>query len=178
MKVDSFGADFSEHQEVVHAHAAIALSLGGYRLSLHSGSDKFTLYPLLHEQTRGSRHVKTAGTSYLVALEVVARNDPFFFREIMTLSLSAFAAAKKSYHISADPSRIPKLDDILDDDLAALVEKHDSRQVLHVGYGAVLDEFGDRLKEFLALHEQEHYASLARHLGRHLQGLEVADEQV
>jgi len=34
----------------------------------------------------------------------------------------------------------------------------------------------ERSKAFmLASHEQEHYAGLARHLGRHLQGLEVND---
>jgi len=168
--------DLDQFKLELHAHAAIARSLGGYRLSLHSGSDKFTLYPLLHAQTHGCWHVKTAGTSYLVALDVVARNDPSFFREIMRLSLSAFDAAKQSYHISADPSRIPQLDTVSDDALASLVERHDSRQVLHVGFGSVLSEYGDRLKEFLVLHEQEHYAGLARHLGRHLQGLEVNDE--
>ena len=170
--------DRDQFKRELHAHAAIARFLGGYRLSLHSGSDKFTLYPLLHEQTHGCWHVKTAGTSYLVALEVVARNDPSFFREIMQLSLSAFDAAKKSYHISADPARIPQIDSVSDDELASLVEEHDSRQVLHVGYGAVLGQFGDKLKGFLASHEQEHYAGLARHLGRHLRGLEVADERV
>ena len=168
--------DLDQFKQELRAHAAIARFLGGYRLSLHSGSDKFTLYPLVHEQTHGSWHVKTAGTSYLVALEVVAKNDPIFFREIVELSLSVFGAAKKSYQISADPSRIPLLDTIPDDELAGLVGKHDSRQVLHVGYGAVLDRFGTRLKELLASHEQEHYAGLAQHLGRHLQGLEVNDE--
>ena len=168
--------DLDQFKRELHAHAAIARSLGGYRLSLHSGSDKFTLYPLIHAQTRGCWHVKTAGTSYLVALEVMARNDPSFFREIMQLSLSAFAAAKQSYHISADPARIPQLDTVSDDQLESLVGVHDSRQVLHVGFGSVLSTYGDRLKEFLALHEEEHYASLARHLGRHLQRLEVANE--
>jgi len=168
--------NLDQFKQELRAHAAIARFLGGYRLSLHSGSDKFTLYPLVHEQTHGSWHVKTAGTSYLVALEVVAKNDPIFFREIVELSLSVFGAAKKSYHISADPSRISLLDTIPDDELAGLVGKRDSRQVLHVGYGAVLDRFGTRLKELLASHEQEHYAGLAQHLGRHLQGLEVNDE--
>ncbi len=170
--------DIDQFKEELHAHAAIARSFGSYRLSLHSGSDKFTLYPLIHQATRGKWHVKTAGTSYLVALEVVARDDPSFFREIMDLSLSVFDAAKKSYYISADPVRIPAIDTVPDDELATLVEKHDSRQVLHVGYGSVLDQFGNRLKRFLASHEEEHYAGLARHLGRHLLGLEVKDEQV
>jgi len=89
---------------------------------------------------------------------------------------SAFSAAKQSYHISADPARIPQLDTVSDDQLESLVGVHDSRQVLHVGFGSVLSTYGDRLKEFLALHEEEHYAGLARHLGRHLQGLEVNDE--
>ncbi len=170
--------DLDQFKRELHAHAAIARDMGSYRLSLHSGSDKFTLYPLLHEQTHGRWHVKTAGTSYLVALEVVARDDPSFFREIVQLSLSAFAADKQSYHISADPARIPQLDTVSDDEFAQLVAKHDSRQVLHVGFGSVLSQFGDRLKEFLASHEQEHYAGLARHLGRHLQGLEVNNERV
>lgn len=165
--------DIDQFKRELHAHASIAGSLGGYRLSLHSGSDKFTLYPLILQETHGKWHVKTAGTSYLVALEVVARYDPPFFREIMELSLSAFASAKQSYHISAVPERIPQLESVSDDGLVALVEEHDSRQVLHVGYGAVLDSFGNKLREFLASHEQEHYAGLARHLGRHLQGLEV-----
>lgn len=168
--------DLDQFKRELHAHASIASSLGGYRLSLHSGSDKFTLYPLIHQETHGKWHVKTAGTSYLVALEVVARHDSPFFREIMELSLSVFASAKQSYHISAVLERIPQLESVSGEELVALVEKHDSRQVLHVGYGAVLDRFGDRLKEFLASHEQEHYTGLARHLGRHLQGLEVQDE--
>ena len=170
--------DVDQFKRELYAHAAIARSLGSYRISLHSGSDKFTLYPLLHTQTHGCWHVKTAGTSYLVALEVIARNDPSFFREIMQLSLSAFASDKQSYHISADPARIPPLDTVSDDDLAQLVAKHDSRQLLHVGFGSVLSELGDELNEILASHEQEHYASLARHLARHLQKLEVNNERV
>lgn len=116
--------------------------------------------------------------NYPATLGVVARNDPPFFREIMNLSLSAFATAKETYHISADPSRIPRIESVSDKDLAELVERHDSRQVLHVGYGDVLDRFGDKLKGLLASHEQEHYAGLASHLGRHLQGLEVSNERV
>jgi rubrerythrin len=170
--------DLDQFKQELHAHAAIARDMGSYRLSLHSGSDKFTLYPLLHAQTHGCWHVKTAGTSYLVALDVVARNDPSFFREIMQLSLSAFAADKQSYHISADPARISPLDTVSDDNLAQLVAKHDSRQVLHVGFGSVLSQLGDRLNVFLASYEQEHYAGLAHHLGRHLQGLEVSNERI
>lgn len=40
----------------------------GLKLSVHSGSDKFTLYPIIHrvlEDTQAGIHVKTAGTTWL-----------------------------------------------------------------------------------------------------------------
>ena len=49
-------------------HAAIAEMLGPYKLSLHSGSDKLSMYPAFARATKGRFHVKTAGTSYLEAL--------------------------------------------------------------------------------------------------------------
>ncbi len=48
-------------------HAAIAEALGPYKLSLHSGSDKVSMYGSLARATSGRFHVKTAGTSYLEA---------------------------------------------------------------------------------------------------------------
>src|SRR5690606_1428579 len=52
-------------------HAAIARQLGPYKLSLHSGSDKFSAYPIAAAAADGLVHLKTAGTSYLEALRVV-----------------------------------------------------------------------------------------------------------
>ena len=46
--------------------------LGPYKLSVHSGSDKFSAYPAIAEATGGVLHLKTAGTSYLEALRAVA----------------------------------------------------------------------------------------------------------
>ena len=44
-------------------------------LSVHPGSDKLSMYPILARATQGMFHVKTAGTSYLEALRVVGRHD-------------------------------------------------------------------------------------------------------
>ena len=62
---DAFAADFA-------GHAAIARALGPYKLSLHSGSDKFSIYGIAAELARGLVHLKTAGTSYLEALRATA----------------------------------------------------------------------------------------------------------
>lgn len=164
--------DLEQFKTDLTAHAAIARSVGGYRLSLHSGSDKFSLYALMAEATEGYCHVKTAGTSYLVVLDVLSRKDPELFREIAGFSLAAFAEDKATYHISADVSRIPALESVSDAELPDLVETHDSRQVLHVAYGSVLNSpLGERLVNAIVRLEDEHLDALAAHLGRHIQGL-------
>lgn len=170
--------DFDRFSSDLDQHATIAESVGGYRLSLHSGSDKFSLYPLFAGSTNGRCHVKTAGTSYLVALEVVARCRPELFRKIAIHSMAAFAEDKATYHISADPARIPPVERLANADLGELIAAHDSRQVLHVAYGSILQsEYYDEFRQVLSEHECDHLDALARHLGRHVEGLEVkADE--
>ncbi|GFP33981.1 tagaturonate epimerase, partial [Candidatus Hakubella thermalkaliphila] len=37
----------------------------GFRISIHSGSDKFSLYPIISRVTKNNFHLKTAGTHYL-----------------------------------------------------------------------------------------------------------------
>ena len=157
--IDGLDRDFQ-----IHAH--IARALGPYKLSLHSGSDKYSTYPLIAEATQGLVHLKTAGTSWAEALRVIARNDPDLMREVLALALESFEANRKSYHLSCDPTRIPT--DPTDDDVAELMDRTDSRQVLHVGYGAILAEFGPRLYQVWNDHEEEHYRILADHFTKHL----------
>lgn len=159
----------------LHKHALIARSVGGYRLSLHSGSDKFSLYPAIARETRGALHVKTAGTSYLVALDGIARWDPPLFREIAAESLAAFSRDCATYHLSADPARIPAIETLPDEALPDLVSVHDSRQVLHVAYGSILrGGLAHRVRACLFGREAEYHAALVQHFNRHLAGLEVS----
>jgi hypothetical protein len=147
-------------------HAEISRALGPYKLSLHSGSDKFSIYPLFAEATRGVSHLKTAGTSWIEALRVVARHEFDLLREILRLSLESFEENRHSYHLSCDPGKIPanpsnaQLDD--------LVTAVDSRQVMHVAYGAVLEKFGREIKQALDDHEEELYEIMHQHFVKHL----------
>jgi hypothetical protein len=59
--VDYLG-DVPPFEKDLAIHAAIAREFGPYKLSLHSGSDKFSIYPAAMRQTRGLVHLKTAGT--------------------------------------------------------------------------------------------------------------------
>jgi len=158
--------DIDELQRDFEVHAALARALGPYKLSLHSGSDKYSTYPLIAEATQGVVHLKTAGTSWAEALRVIANNDPDLMREVLTLALDSFEANRKSYHLSCDPTKIPA--DPTDDQVAQLMDRVDSRQVLHVGYGAILEEFKPRLYQVWNDNEDEHYGIIADHFVKHL----------
>ena len=73
----------------MRVHAEIAERLGPYKLSLHSGSDKISMYGIFARVSRGTFYVTTAGISYLEALRVAARNDPSLFREIIEFAPNA-----------------------------------------------------------------------------------------
>jgi len=158
--------DLDQLQRDFEIHAEIARALGPYKLSLHSGSDKYSTYPLIAEATKGIVHLKTAGTSWAEALRVIAHNDPDLMREVLALALDSFEANRKSYHLSCDPTKIPT--DPTDDQVAQLMDRVDSRQVLHVGYGAILEDFGPRMYQVWNDNEEEHYRIIADHFVKHL----------
>ncbi len=152
----------------LHGHARVAEALGGYKLSLHSGSDKFAVYPIAAQATAGRVHLKTAGTSYLEALRVAGTVAPDLLREIVTLGLERFAQDVASYHISGHPGGMPDPAALPDGALVALVEQRDARQVLHVTFGSALRRFGTRLRDLLGRHDGAYRDALRRHFERHL----------
>jgi hypothetical protein len=170
--LDDLEADFA-------AHAAIARQLGPYKLSLHSGSDKFSVYPIAARQTRGLVHLKTAGTSYLEALRTVAGLDTGFFREIYVFARERYETDRASYHVSARLDRAPTPDQVPESGLVSLLEDFDAREILHVTFGSVLTErsedegfrFRDRLLGLLAAHPEVYADNLETHFVRHLRPL-------
>jgi len=173
--VDYMG-DLEEFRRAVRTHTAIAEKFGPYRISLHSGSDKWSLYSIFAKETHGVWHVKTAGTSYLVALRVLAHVSPALFREIFLLACERFPLDCQSYHVSADPRSLPKPSELNDADLLKLFENPAARQILHVTYGSVLQKLGDDVKRELLGHEENYYQALAEHFEKHLKALGVKED--
>ena len=87
-----FEREFEEDLQVL-AWAAKELDLpGNLKLSIHSGSDKFSIYPIMGRLVRkydAGLHVKTAGTTWLEEIIGLALADP-----------EALALAKKIYRIA------------------------------------------------------------------------------
>lgn len=157
-------------------HLAITKYFGNYKISLHSGSDKFSVYKVIGEIKEGFIHVKTAGTSYLEALKVAAIKNPKLFREILDFSAGLFESEKKSYHVSAQATKLKPAKNYSDQELVELFDDDNCRQVLHVTFGRILTDksksgefiFKDRLIECLKKNEEVHYEIIIKHFKKHL----------
>jgi hypothetical protein len=181
-----YKGNLTELEASMRVHAEIARRLGPYKISLHSGSDKLSLYPVLARTSGGQFHVKTAGTSYLEALRVAARYDETLFKEIVEFSRTRFDEDKASYHVTAVVSEIPGPDEVNDplvlerlylqqweDVPAGRGFTQPGRQILHCTFGSVITDprLGRRLLQLLQAHPVEHCEILRQHFVRHLQPL-------
>jgi hypothetical protein len=172
--VDYIG-DVCAFKDNVAVHAAIAQQFGPYKLSLHSGSDKFSIYSVFMEETRGLAHLKTAGTSYLEALQTIAMLNTDLIKEIYSFSLEHFEADRLSYHTSAQINRAPKVG--VTKDWIGLIEQFDAREILHVTFGSVLTDkthdgkrrFYDDIMATLQANREVYFDNLENHFKRHLQ---------
>jgi hypothetical protein len=89
--IDYIG-DIAQFERELASHAAIAVHFE-YKLSIHSGSDKFSVFPLIGQYTNGLFHIKTAGTNWLEAVRVVAKVNPSLYRRMHQYALEHFAEA-------------------------------------------------------------------------------------
>jgi hypothetical protein len=174
--IDYIG-DIQDFERQLVRHCAVLRHFGIYKLSLHTGSDKFSLYPSLAQHAGRLLHIKTAGTSYLEALRVVALMDPRLFRRILEAARKRFETDRKSYPLEARLGNVPRGDALTDGSLPTLLETLDSRQVLHVTFGSILTEFGAELADILSRHEAEYHAVLVKHFAHHISLLARGDHE-
>jgi len=172
--IDYIG-DLAQFEKELALHAAIADHFG-YKLSIHSGSDKFIVFPIIGKYTKGRFHVKTAGTNWLEAVRTVAKVNPGLYRRMHQYALEHFEEAKAYYHVTTDLSMIKPLDEVDDASLPDYMNENNARQLIHITYGLLLqakDEegrplFKDEFYKTLIDQEEAYEQSLASHIGRHL----------
>ena len=162
-----FEREFNEDICVV-AHAVREYGLpANLKLSVHSGSDKFSIYPAIHRAMRrhdAGVHLKTAGTTWLEELIGLAEHGAdglALAREVYT---EAFAhreelCAPYASVVAIDPAMLPDpavVNGWTGEQYAAAL-RHDQtnsaynlhlRQLLHVGY-KVAAKMGARYTDML-----------------------------
>jgi len=184
-KAVDYRGNLEDFRKQFYEHVLIAKDTGKYKISIHSGSDKFSAFPPMGELTEGGLHVKTAGTSWLEAVRLIASVSPSLYREMHQWALFKFTEASKLYHVSTDLGRIPKLEELKDTDLPALLDEEDSRQLLHITYGYLLNArdghgrylFRNKFYQILSDHEEDYWSLLERHIGKHLSLLGVEQRE-
>ena len=176
--IDYIG-NIAQFETELDVHAAIAKHFG-YKLSIHSGSDKFSVFGIIGRGTLGKYHVKTAGTSWLEAVRLIAAKDPGLYRKLHKYAIKSFPEALKLYAVTTDLTKIPDVDTLSDDELADLFEQNDARQLIHITYGQILTDkdedgknlFNDELRKIWHEHADALAEMLKQHIGRHLETLE------
>ena len=176
-----YRGDFKKFEQQLTEHVAVAKFCGPYKISIHSGSDKFSIYPIIGRVCGELLHLKTAGTSYLEALRVVARTAPEVFADICEFSRGRFDADRKSYHISTTQNEIDALPPFSRGAAgeALYLDERVGRQLLHVTFGSVLTQgadakgrrFKEAILEALQKNPDVHLEFLEKHFDKHLSGL-------
>lgn len=175
-----YKGDLVRFEKLLQVHVAISKFAGPYKISIHSGSDKFSAYPIIGRVCRDLLHVKTAGTSYLEALRVVARTAPALFAEIAAYCRGRFETDRASYHISTTLEQVHSLPSFQGrSEEAVYLDEVVGRQLLHVTFGSVLTQgraasgrtFKEGILEVLHAQADLHAEFLEGHFVKHLSQL-------
>ncbi|MGL2216014.1 tagaturonate epimerase family protein [Oenococcus oeni] len=170
-------------------HEAIAEKFG-YRLSIHSGSDKLSVYEIIGRISKAHGwHVKIAGTNWLEALKVVGKVDPQFLTDIYKFAYENLDDVKDFYVFNAQTDgKAPKPENVNVDNVSNVLKDDDGRQVLHTMYGSILNlkhsfkyVYRDKFFEILKENQDVYDKFLNIHLAEHvdlLQGLAKSKDEV
>ncbi|MCM8824556.1 MAG: tagaturonate epimerase family protein [Candidatus Omnitrophica bacterium] len=168
--VDYIG-DIEKFSRDLMVHNDIRNYFGPYKISLHSGSDKFSIYRKFKDIVGDFFHVKTSGTSWIEAMKTIAVGDRNLFVDCMDVAMKNFVKNAASYEISADISKI-NMEEIKQKDIQNIFSDKNIRQVIHISYGSIIGSENPQLKNrFFSTIERsfELYTQFVEeHLGCHI----------
>ena len=193
--VDYVGDVAQFEREMALDVAAIAYAVRQYglpenlKLSIHSGSDKFSIYPAIHatmKRFNAGVHLKTAGTTWLEELIGLAEAGGDGLALTKEIYSEAFAhrddlCAPYATVIDIDPATLPSPDEVrawsseqytsaLRHVPGAAVYNRSFRQLLHVGF-KIAAKMGWRYLDLLELNNE---AVIAKNVTENLYGRHIA----
>jgi hypothetical protein len=170
--VSQFAKEFNQDVAVIDFAVKKFGLPNNLKLSVHSGSDKFSIYAAINKALKrfdAGVHIKTAGTTWLeelIGLAEAGGDGLEIAKEIYRESLTKFDELCGPYAtvIDIDKSKLPSPDEIekWDGQMFANALRHDQtcgsynpdlRQLLHVGY-KIAAQIGDRYLDALQAYEE------------------------
>ncbi len=156
--VEKFEKEFNDDLAVIRFAVKEFTLPDNLKLSIHSGSDKFSIYEPINRAIKkydAGLHIKTAGTTWLeelIGLAEAGGSGLDIAREVYSRSLAKFDELCAPYAtvIDIDQSALPTVDEVNSWDGATYAStlRHDQscslynpnfRQLLHVGYKVAAD---------------------------------------
>ncbi len=169
--VKQFAREFEQDLAVIRLAVREFGLPAGLKLSVHSGSDKFSIYAPIREALRkfdAGLHLKTAGTTWLeelIGLTLAGSDGLAIAQDVYAQALARREELCGPYGtvIDIDPTKLPAPEAVRQWDGArfAATLRHDPscrgynrsfRQLLHVAY-KIAAEMGPRFTDALAKHE-------------------------
>lgn len=186
--VDRFALEFERHLAVIDFAIEEFGLPDNLKISIHSGSDKFSIYPSINQAIKkrdGGLHLKTAGTTWLeelIGLAIAGGDGLEIANEIYREALDRFDELCEPYSavLAIHKKRLPSPEtvegwngrefaDSLRHDPACEMYNPAFRQMLHVGY-KLAAEMGDRYLNSLNEYEDVIGESVTENLfERHIQ---------
>lgn len=165
--LDQFRAEFEQDVAVLGLTVAEFGLPNDLKLSVHSGSDKFSIYPIINQVIHkfdAGLHLKTAGTTWLeelIGLAEAGGDSLETAKDIYRQSLARYDELCRPYStvIDIDRSKLPSEEEVQSWDgktYAASLRHNQSeplynlhfRQILHVGY-KIAAEMGEHYTDAL-----------------------------
>jgi len=170
--IRQFAREFEDDISVI-AFAVKTFNLPeNLKLSVHSGSDKFSLYPVMHAaiaRCKAGLHLKTAGTTWLeevIGLAASGNDGLEIAKEIYAAAFNRFDELAKPYLpvIQIDRTKLPEPREVAKWDERQFVEtlRHNQssrmysihfRQLVHIGFRIAAEmgeKYNQRLTEYRA----------------------------
>jgi len=170
--VETFALEFEQDIAVLKLAAEKFGLKNTLRLSVHSGSDKFAIYPVMNriiKKFETGLHIKTAGTTWLeevIGLAEAGGGGLAVAKKIYSNALSRYdeLAAPYATVIDIDSAQLPSVEDVagwsseqyvraLRHDLTCPDYNVSFRQLIHVAY-KVAYELGDEFSQALEEHRE------------------------
>jgi hypothetical protein len=188
--IRQFAREFEDDISVI-AFAVKTFNLPeNLKLSVHSGSDKFSLYPIMHAAVvrhKAGLHLKTAGTTWLeevIGLAASGNDGLKIAREIYEAAFSRYDELAKPYLpvIQIDRSKLPTPAEVGQWDAKQFVEtirhKQSStmysihfRQLVHIAF-RIAAEMGEKYNDCLTEYRAEIEKNVTENLlARHIRPL-------
>lgn len=170
--VEQFAREFAADVAVVQHAVRVYGFPGTLKLSVHSGSDKFSLYRPIHQvlqSTGAGLHLKTAGTTWLEEVAGLAESGGEALELARHIYAEAYArrqelCAPYAAVIDIDPARLPSPEEVARWTAEQFIEALEHapgrpgynphfRQLLHVGY-KIAAQLGPRYHQALEAHRE------------------------